>query len=648
MASSEQYRLHHSYIWLGALRSLPYVFIVVISCFGAFLEEVLGRRGLPSAFLLVLAVMVLSVFVIALVVLMRFVAYRYIHYEFGTTEFSYFSGILSKKRVHVPYQKVQSVNEKASLMQRLFGVYTVQIETAGGAQNKAITVSYLDRNATERMRNELFLHKQLIDAGWSAEAIDAHFAALAQQQTWTGAGAMTGVGQGAPVPPWVTGESAQGGFTQGGYPQTPPLDPSCQPSASLPVQPERYVSEASPTTPAPSGAGNILDQPVAFASDMRGIFGGAAVDTGAISYEYGLTNKELVLAALSGKSSWALAVVGLISAVASFLSFIFEMNIIDGQQAEQEVYAVAHSLTPQIALGLLAGFLSMLLFIWLILMVASCLTYGGFKARRRGDRIEVEHGLITHVVHGMSIERIQSVRVHQTFFQRLLGCCSVSYGRVAAATDSSENSSSTVQTHLVVHPFLSMNRVNEVVSNLTPEYGSVSQPSRRVAAVARRRALTRRVILQGFGFWMAVIVLVIWLIANAVAANTVGAEAIAWRESRNIGMLMMTGLLVLALVIAVFEAIGALLWYRHAAFGYDDRTLTLVNGGFSIDTTTVPRNKIQMAYLQTNPLQRHAKVATIVAVDAAGSGSSESLIDVSVTDAEEWLAWVQPKGFQRL
>ncbi len=77
------------------------------------------------------------------------------------------------------------------------------------------------------------------------------------------------------------------------------------------------------------------------------------------------------------------------------------------------------------------------------------------QARRRGSRIEVERGLITHMFSGIDVDRIQSVHIHQTFFQRLMHCCSVSYGRVGVASgeESSGSSSQPETDKLVVHPF---------------------------------------------------------------------------------------------------------------------------------------------------------------------------------------------------
>ena len=110
-------------------------------------------------------------------------AYRYKWYEFGSAEFSFYSGILSKKRTHIPYQRVQSVNEKMSLLQRIVGVCTVTIDTAGGADNKALVVPYVEKSAAERIRRELFMRKSLIAQGLSPQETDERMRAFAAQET---------------------------------------------------------------------------------------------------------------------------------------------------------------------------------------------------------------------------------------------------------------------------------------------------------------------------------------------------------------------------------------------------------------------------------------------------------------------------------
>lgn len=615
-SSSQERRipLHHSYIWLSALRALPYVFVGVLFSALSILSEIadyvaklLGIDNL--AFLLVFAFCIVLTLVIGgFAVGAAALEYRYKWYEFGSAEFSFYSGIFSKKRTHIPYQRVQSVNEKMSLLQRIVGVCTVTIDTAGGVDNKALVVPYVEKSAAERIRRELFMRKNLIASGLSPQEADKRMESLSAQT-------------------YVTS------------PSMPVMPGAVQPVMPGAVQPEPCAVQG--TTP----GDNILDMPAQVMDDMRGIFAGAEVDTGKITCEFGLSNKELVLSALSSKTSFVFVLLGVVSAVSTFLGGLVDAHLVSSSEA---VYSTAwHLVGSPAGVMLLLFVLSILLVFWLISVVSSCLAYAGFRSRRRGERIEVERGLITHVFSGMDVEKIQSIHIHQTFFQRLLKCCSVAYGRVGATEEESGSNSSgaSAPNKLVVHPFLPLSRVPEVISSLTPEYQSLPLATRTVAPCALRRALTRRVIWQGLGFWLLILLVCAWLVVELVVPEALSDEIVAGMSLEG-GMVLASGVLgALVVVIAAFEAINAVLWYRKAAFGWDHSGFTIVNGGFSIDTVTVPRTKIQAASLRTNPLQRHARVATVLVDTAAGVGlTRHKLLDVSRSDADAWFEWVHPRG----
>ena len=147
-APVEKHRVHNSYIWLGSLRAVGLVVVVLVvtslSSIVSLIElATSGPTDLIGAMLVLGAAAVGVVLLLGLVVLVHYLAYRHLWYELGPHEFTLCSGIISKKRVHVAYPRVQSVDQRASLMQRLFGVCNVTVDTAGGASNKAILVPYL-------------------------------------------------------------------------------------------------------------------------------------------------------------------------------------------------------------------------------------------------------------------------------------------------------------------------------------------------------------------------------------------------------------------------------------------------------------------------------------------------------------------------
>lgn len=564
-----RHSLHHCYIWLGALRAAPVIFICGFSSLPGLtkLAEALGFISVNAFFAAVLLLLAFTVLICAVVMGARAWTYRYTWYEFDETEFSFYSGILNKRRTHVPYSKIQSVNERASLLQRLAGVRTVNIDTAGGASNKALVISYVERSAAEYLRRELFRRKHIEGEGERVAAV-------------------------AP--------------------------------SSL------------------AGQGNVLDAAAAVMDDIRGVFAKDAVNTGVVTCEYRLGNKELLLSALCGRASFGLVLATVMAALAVMATLAILAVL-----ADSATFFAATGV-PKSDLMLTCGLTGFLLLLcltmtWVTYLVGVCLSYGGFQARRRGGRIEVERGLITHVFNGIDVDRIQSVHIHQTFFQRLMRCCSVSYGRIGVASgeESSGSSSQSETDKLVVHPFLPIAEVWNVVQGLTPEYAHAPVASAPMPKVALRRAITRRAVLKGVGFWLAVVLL---LLCAAVFA----ADATAVRGHALLGGLVAATLipgLLLCAAIAAIEVVGAFLWHRRSAFGFDGSGTIVVNGGYSTDTVIVPRKKMQYACLHTNPLQRHAGVATVLVCTAAGvRGRDERLIDVPIAEASAWLDWAQPDG----
>lgn len=647
----QRHKLHHSYIWLSAVRSLPYVLIALVVSIGpaaGSLIEDLGNidannMGLPIIFgATVLFLLILEGIIIGAAA----IGYRYRWYEFGVSEFSSYWGIFNKNRSHIPYQRIQSVNEKMSLLQRIVGVCTVTVETAGGENNKALVIPYVEKSAAERIRREVFMRKSLMASGLTPQEADERMQALVAQErmqaegSFAAANAPVGLNgfsgavgtPGAPIPPWELQAQQQAVLQQ--TQQMPQGVPQQIQQGAFP----QSQQGASPAT-------NVLDMPADVMDDMRGIFAHAEVDTGKVTCEFGLSNKELLLSALSSKTSFAFVLLGVISALATLLGGLVDARIISSSEA---VYSAAwQAMSSSFGMLFLLFILGILLVLWLVSVGSSCLTYAGFRSRRRGNRIEVERGLITHVFSGMDVERIQSIHIHQSFFQRLLKCCSVAYGRVGAMEENgnSDGANSSEADKLVVHPFLPLSRVQEVIEGLTPEYRTLPQPTKHVDKKALRRALTRRVVWQGLGFWLLVVLVCMWVVLGIFVSSELSQEVFSGMTLLQV-MLLITGIVgALIVVVAVFEAINAVLWYRLAAMGWDRFGFIIVNGGFSTDSVTIPRTKIQAALIRTNPLQRHAKVASVIVNTAAGVGSTRHrLIDVSRGDAEEWLTWACPRG----
>ncbi len=154
-------KVHHSYIWLSPLLGLGAALVVgVLTSIEDIVKGFMFAGDAGFSLLLILLFVVLALAVLyGIFVGITALSYKHLSFVFDETEFSLYSGILTKRRVHVPYARVQSVNHKQSPIQRLAGVCTVEIDTAGGASNKAIKVPYVKLDVGEAIRADLFMRK---------------------------------------------------------------------------------------------------------------------------------------------------------------------------------------------------------------------------------------------------------------------------------------------------------------------------------------------------------------------------------------------------------------------------------------------------------------------------------------------------------
>lgn len=612
--------VHHSYIWLGSLRALAAAIVIILASSASSVIGMFAEAGSAEAGSMLVAGIVTIVVVVAIVALAfgyHCWSYRHLTYELGSEEFSLNSGIFSKKRVHVPYQRVQSVDLEASLLQRLFGVCSARIDTAGGASNKAILVPYLQKSDAEQLRFELFARKKrVLDAAAKASA---------------GAGAPAPVGQGAPA-------------GLGGYAASVPANPA--PTPARPVGAPAPV--AAPA--AAAGPANVLDFPAELWGDVPTPFGGAAYADVRPSFEYGLTNKELVFTGLSNSTAFGVMLLAVIGVAAQIVGEIVPAVLGVGA-VEGAFDATMRLFGGSIIVLAVVALLGISVIGWVLSIGGACLSFGGFRARRRASRIEVERGLLRHQAQSVDVDRVQSVIVKQSFIRRCIGYCELSLGKIDAAnTDDTGQQQSMTQTGIVVHPFVKLSRVQEILDGLVPEFADIPLELVPLPRVALRRAIIRRAIVQGLGFWLAVAVSVALGILLALFSDSAIARELFSMPpdvARAVAGRVVAGAAVAYTVCAVifaFEVVDAVLWQRRSGFAYNDRFMRVLNGGLSCESVSFPRRKIQFGFSRTNPLQRLAGTATICARTAAGiGGTTTRLIDVDAESADAWLRWLEPR-----
>ena len=509
-----RHHVHHSYIWLESVRTIFIIAVCVVVANFSTIIGLVAEEGMGAEAGFIMAVAGIGTLVVILITFgivagLRVVGYKHLYFTVGPDEFTLCSGIFNKKQVHVPYQRVQSVDQRATLLQRLFGVCTVSIDTAGGAANKAVVVPYVTKAQAEWLRAELYNRKNAL----AAQAAVASGMAGAASATAAGM-----AGAGAPVPQSV--EAGIAAMAQG-------------------------AAAFAGNVPSPAVAGNVLDVGAEAWSQVGGVFAGPAQDTGRVTYEYGLTNKELFFAGLSNTTSVGLIFAGLVVGVLQIVGFIFAVMGDAADGAVESALVFAGSQASAYLIGAVsAGIIVLVLVLWVFSALGSYIGYGGFKARRRNNRIEVEYGLLQHTFQGIDIDRVQSVVVKQSFIRRLLGYCELSLGKIDAATgeDSSNKQNTLANQGIIIHPFVKMNRVPEILAGLVPEFSDLPQEAKPVAKVALRRAVLRQSIWFGGGFWLAVFAVACMAgLAALVGGIESGAILLEEGDERLIGLLYTFG-----------------------------------------------------------------------------------------------------------
>lgn len=610
MEQPERYRVHHAFIWLGGLRALfVTLWVIVVGAFSglaALVAEITENpafaRDAGFVFALIVGGIIAVVLVIAaLCFLLRWLQWRHLWYQFDPAEFSIYSGVISKKRTHVPYGRVQSVDQKATLIQRVLGLCAVSIDTAGGANNKAIVVPYVTKSQAEALRQQLYVQKAQLAAG-AVAPVAAADGAVASGEAAPGAAAAPVMVDAAPVP-----------------------------------------MAAHPTAP---GEGNILDAASDLTAQMSGVFDSPSFAQEAPSYEYGLSNKQLVLTGLFNNTSFVIVAVGLLAVVGQLIQGVADLVPNSDVLFESAVESVVAREGALMAGGILLGvFLVIALVMWALSAVGTMLSFGGFKARRRGDRVEVERGILQHSFQGVAIDRVQSVIISQTLVRRLMGYCEISLGKIDAMGDGSNESNKGkggVQAgRVVVHPFVKKSQCAEIIAGLIPEFADMPTQATAVAPVAMRRAILRRTLWQGPGFWL--------IVATALLHVLMHVAAVATQDPDLFDLLTIfdpaaTFLYAVGAVCMIANCIGTVMWARESSFAVNRRFMQVSNGGLSRESVSFPRQKIQFGCVRTNPFQRMAKTATLKAVIAAGvGGTTISLVDVTEEDAAHWMEWLEPR-----
>ena len=182
-------KLHPKAIWLFFLKFLfggLVIFIFLGVWIGSFLSAIVSTlMGVRDQTVDGAAAIFFSVYLIIFVILLALyivfcwiwakLSYRFYGYELTEDTFKKERGVIWKKYVSIPYDRIQNVDINRGVFARILGLSDIQIQTAGysatysrrgviGAEAEG-RLPGLDKNTAEQLREELIKRAKNIKQG---------------------------------------------------------------------------------------------------------------------------------------------------------------------------------------------------------------------------------------------------------------------------------------------------------------------------------------------------------------------------------------------------------------------------------------------------------------------------------------------------
>lgn len=521
-------------------------------------------------------------FFFVLTLVFTFASYKFNTFELTDSGLRLREGIIFKSDKQIPYERIHAVNTEQAVIDRILGLAKVTLETASNT-NSVAKVSYLKKSDAEVLKHELFKRK--------VHALQGD-------------------------------EGGQGASEADEIAQMAEADPTI--AAALAQKADAKDSSISDTV---SKLGKI-----------DGVFAGESLDYNEpVLYEHKLTNKELLLTALSEASALGIIAgilvfgLNLFGQFSSFLDDFFDKQILELETflENPNVLDIVISFLPHIIIALLG---SIVLF-WIISTVINVLMYGGFSVTRKSNYFEVQRGLLARKSKTIALNRVQAVRMKQGFIRRRIGYTQVSVVTVsqglASETADDANENGMVNSSLI-HPFIKESEVTNFLREALPEFAEIpfEEELEKLPSAALRRGILRKIYM-----------LLLSLIPFAIYFYF--SKYIPEEVSRYITPIIIA-IYVLA---AIGEIISAILNYKHARLGFKGEHYASVTGGLTKIYTALNRNKIQEVSYTQNPFQKRLDLASVRLTTAAGATSDALLYtrDARLEQALEIFEWVRPR-----
>ena len=261
------------------------------------------------------------------------------------------------------------------------------------------------------------------------------------------------------------------------------------------------------------------------------------------------------------------------------------------------------------ALAVAGGILAVAAVGWLLSIGATLVRFHGFTLTRVGTDLRREYGLLSRHHSTVPLERVQAVRIEETWLRRLLGLASMKIETAGAHPGQNKQGQGGG-----AEAFVPIARRSDVATLLRHVFEDASFDGvelSSVAPVSRRRSFVR----------LATPVLIL----TGVMAFIRGSDWLA---------------LALLLAPAAWYAAAE---YRARAWARPTGFAIARSGVFTRITWVVPRRKVQTVHLSESPFQRRWRIGSLV-LDTAAGGRVASIVDLPRSTALMLLEQLSPSS----
>ena len=356
----------------------------------------------------------------------------YYRFEYGITPdtFDVASGVIARRSREIPYGRIQNVDVKQGVLQRLLGLAVVSIETAGGGNTEA-SLNFVSESEANRLQEQIRRR--------TAEVKDR------RRKRDRDAAADDRVESTADVPPGVENETA----APGDEAETPP-------------------GEEGPES-------TVLDEPATADPSQDRITEPSRPRRQRL---FDLEARELLLYSFTSFRPAAVAAV-------LFVFFLATETIIDLLVTTAQPLGgpadIGEGTTTSYGVLTVVSAINGILITYLLSVAYTFATYYSFQLGRADEDFVYERGLLQRYSGSIPVEKVQSVTVTENPLQRLIGYAGLWVETAGYGPESSGGSQSAV-------PLAKQGRVHQFTENLT----DVETPSfRSPPTMARRRYLAR-------------------------------------------------------------------------------------------------------------------------------------------------------------